>query len=424
MRSLQSSTLASLAIGAALAAAACAEDGASPVGVELLPGGILAGGVQSLALTDFDRALDYVVFPSDRSDSERLVTAHAWPADPGFESRALFRFSFGALDSLSGEVVVVEAQLQLSYSPPPEAPVTFTLHRVTSAWSEEASTWERRLLGGSWSEPGGDFDPEPIAEFTIGPEESDSVRVDFPLELIAAWRSGEMENHGLILIQQTPGDAVEFASRGLAGTNRNGPLLDVEIEFPGPVVAATILADEDVFIVEDEASLTSDDGLVVSGAEPVRRIFLDPSVDAIPGGVTIAAARLVLTLDEVRVPGDTLTIVARPVLSEFVGEKTVLGPVTAASILGAAVLPPEAMPGDTLSFESPSLTRLVRQWVQNPESRLGLALTVVDERSAFGGVRFFGPEAGADLRPRIRLLYIPPSDLGIGDADAGRGASP
>jgi hypothetical protein len=34
---------------------------------------------------------------------------------------------------LSGEVVVVEAQLQLSYSPPPEAPVTFTLHRVTSA---------------------------------------------------------------------------------------------------------------------------------------------------------------------------------------------------------------------------------------------------------------------------------------------------
>jgi hypothetical protein len=223
-----------------------------------------------------------------------------------------------------------------------------------------------------------------------------------------------VENHGLILIQQTPGAAIEFASRGLIGTNRNGPLLDVEIEFPGPVGAATILADEDIFIVEDEAALTSDDGLVVSGAEPVRRIFLDPSVAAIPAGVTIAAARLVLTIDEVRVPGDTLTIVARPALSEFVGEKTVLGPVTATAILGATVLPPEAMPGDTLSFESPALTRLMREWVQSPESRLGFALTVVDERSAFGGVRFFGPDAVADLRPRIRLLYIPPSDPGIG----------
>ena len=86
------------------------------------------------------------------------------------------------------------------------------------------------------------------------------------------------------------------------------------------------------------------------------------------------------------------------------------------AVLGAAVLPPEAMPGDTLSFESPNLTMLVREWVQNPESRLGFALTVVDERSAFGGVRFFGPEAAADLRPRIRLLYIPPSDPGVGES--------
>jgi hypothetical protein len=409
-------TLAALAMGVALAAAACAEDGASPVGVELLPGGILAGGVQSLALTDFDRALNYIVFPSDRADSDRLITAHQWPADPGFESRPLFRFSFEALDSLPVEVLVVAAQLQLSYSPPPEAPVTFTLHRVTSAWSEEAATWERRLLGSSWSQPGGDFDPEPVAEFTIGPEESDSVRVDFPLELIAAWRLGEVENHGLILIQQTPGAAIEFASRGLVGTNRNGPLLDVEIEVPGPVGAASILAAEDVFIVEDEAALANDGGLVVSGAEPVRRVFLDPSVEAIPGGVTIAAARLVLTIDEVRVPGDTLTVVARPVLSEFVGEKTVLGSVTAAAVLGAAVLPPEAMPGDTVSFESPNLTMLVREWIQNPDSRLGFVLTVVDERSAFGGVRFFGSEAAADLRPRIRLLYIPPSDPGVGES--------
>ena len=245
------------------------------------------------------------------------------------------------------------------------------------------------------------------------------MRVDFPLELIADWRSGAVENHGVILIQQTPGETVAFASRGLDGLNRNGPLLDLELEFPGPGAAATILAIQDVFIVEDEAALASGDGLVVSGAEPVRRIFLDPAVDAIPAGVTIAAARLVLTIDEARVPGDTLTVVARQVLSEIVGEKTVLTSVR--NILdfptrfGAAVVPPGATSGDTLSFESPSMTRLVREWIRDPDSRLGIALTMFDERSVFGGVRFFGPDAPAAVRPRIRLLYIPPSDPGLGE---------
>lgn len=414
MRRFHGRHLAALALGSALAAAACVEDGASPVGVELLPGGILAGGIQALSLTDFDRALDYEIFPSDRAESDRLITAHEWPDGPGFESRALFQFSFAAFDSLSSNLRVVEAQLRLAYSPTPPAPVTFTVHRVTSAWSEEAATWERRLLGESWSAPGGDFDPAPLVEITIGPDQPDSVRVDFPLEVIEAWRSGALANHGLILIQQTPGAAVVFASRGLAGTNRSGPLLDVEIEFPGPAGAATLLAIQDVFIVTDEDPLLSDGGLVVSGAEPVRRVFFDPGVDAVPEGATIAVARLVLTIDEARVPGDTLTVIARQVLSEFAGEKTVLGAATPAAILGAAVVPPETMPGDTLSFESPSLTRLVREWVKNPESRRGLAVTLFDERSAFGGVRFFGPEAAANVRPKIRLLFIPPSDPGLG----------
>ena len=241
-----------LALASALLAVACSEDGASPVGVELLPGGILSGGVQSLALMDFASALDYEIFPSDRADSERLVTALDWPAAPGFQSRALFQFSFEAFDSLPVEVEVVESQLRLTYSPTPASPVTFTLHRVTSEWNEEAATWERRLLGASWSQPGGDFDPEPILDITIGPEQPDSVRVDFPLELIADWRSGAVDNHGVILVQQTPGEMVDFVSRGLEGTNRNGPLLDVELEFPGPAGAATILAIGDVFIGEDE----------------------------------------------------------------------------------------------------------------------------------------------------------------------------
>ncbi|HJS74465.1 MAG TPA: DNRLRE domain-containing protein, partial [Vicinamibacteria bacterium] len=348
-------------------------------------------------------------------ESDRLITAHQWPADPGFESRALFKFSFEAFDALPVEVEVVEAQLRLVYSPTPTVPVTFSLHRVTSEWSEEAATWERRLLGSDWAAPGGDFDLEPLLEFTIGPGQADSIRVDFPLDLIEDWRSGALDNDGVILIQETSGASVDFVSRGLAGTNRNGPLLDVELEFPGPSSAATVLAEEDVFIVRDDAALASDGGLVVSGAEPVRRIFLDPDVEEFPPGGTIASARLVLTIDEARVPGDTLTVVARTVLSEFVGEKTVLGTIAPATVLGAVVIPPTAAQGDTVLFETTLLTRLVREWSRDPDTRFGLALTLVDERSGFGGVRFFGPEAAATVRPRIHIRFFRPPDPGLGN---------
>ena len=57
MKLLHFRTLTALAFGSALTAAACTEKGASPVGVDLLPGGILAGGVQSLALTEFVSAV-------------------------------------------------------------------------------------------------------------------------------------------------------------------------------------------------------------------------------------------------------------------------------------------------------------------------------------------------------------------------------
>ena len=150
MSSIQARGWRALALASALLAGACTEDGASPVGVDLLPGGILAGGVQSLALTEFVSAVDYEIFPSDRAESERLVTAHDWPDEPGFESRALFEFSFEAFDSLPVDVEVVEAQLRLTYSPAPVSPVTFTVHRLTSEWDEEAATWS----GVCWALPG------------------------------------------------------------------------------------------------------------------------------------------------------------------------------------------------------------------------------------------------------------------------------
>lgn len=410
-------------------AVGCTGDGRSPVGADLLPGGVLGGGLQVVTLQGVERAEEYAVFPAGRGLADRLVTAQAWPSEPGFESRALVRFLVADLDSLV-DSEVVSASVRLVFSPPPAAPISFRLHRVTSEWNEVAATWDRRDLNVAWAVPGGDFDPAPLAEFTIEPADSDSavadsVQVPIPESVVADWISGAAPNAGLVLIQVTPGVALDFISRnGGGGLNPLAPRLDVEVQLPGPGNPAfleQILAGEDTFIATDRGSFAPG-GLVVSAGAPVRRVFLVPLLEGVPEGATVATAKLILSVDEVRIPGDSLRLIANEVLSEFLGEKTILAPQGSilsplANTLGLAVVS-AASPPDSVVFESARLTRLVRGWLLRPETNRGIVLTVLDEETAFGGVGLFGPAALAGLAPRLRLVVIPPP------IPAGPGAAP
>lgn len=419
---------AALALLCAAVAGACTEDARSPVGIGVVPGGVFEDGLESVVSTGFSRAIDYDVFPSRRADGDRLAAAHDWPAAPGFESRPIFRFVVATSDTALQNAELLDATLRLVYAldDAPGVATTYSVHRVTAAWSEDAATWERRTLGASWGTPGGDFDPDPVATFTIEPAaaepdsaiQADSLTVEIPADLVRGWRDGTIENHGLILIQETPGEAIEFASRGGGGGfNSNGPSLLVNERLPGEAGAIqlrTILAVEDTFLPHDDAPLASDPGLLLAAGDPSRRIFLEPTLADVPEGATVARARLVMTIAAARVPIDTFRITALEAESEFLGEKTVYDPIAGSTVLSIAVLTPDAAPGDSVVFEGSRLTRLIRLWLRSPESNQGFGLVPLEEGTDVGAVRFHGPEAAAELRPRLELLVLPPPEEGGG----------
>jgi hypothetical protein len=260
------------AIGLLVVALACTDISRSPVGEELLPLGVLEGELEIVVVTDWDLAVDYPIFPSDRAEADRLISAFDWSEAPGFESRPIFRFSLATLDLLPAETVFLSANLKLVFAPVPTVPVSFQLHRVTSEWDETAADWDRRDLGLDWTTPGGDVDPDPVAEFTIpaGEVDSDSISVPLPPSLIEDWLSGVVANEGLLLVQQTAGSTVQFVSRGLGGNNLNGPRLEIETRLgePGsPEQLSVTLAVEDTFLPVDRDPFEAG-GLTVGAGEP------------------------------------------------------------------------------------------------------------------------------------------------------------
>jgi hypothetical protein len=105
-----------------------------------------------------------------------------------------------------------------------------------------------------------------------------------------------------------------------------------------------------------------------------------------------------------------LRFLANRVLSDFVGEKTILAPATASSILGLTTLTRDSLPVDSLVFQSNRLRDLVQLWLREPETNRGFALTVLDEATGFGKVKVFDPSAPVALRPRLRLVVLPASN--------------
>ena len=395
-------------------AAACTGDGGSPVGDDLLPGGALGGDLEIVTISEFELAEDISIFPADRANADRLVMAHEWPDPSGFEARPLMRFSLTGADSFPDDSEIVEASLRLLLESA-EEPVDLAVHRVTAAWTEEAATWERRELGVPWGQPGGDFDPVPLAEFTIpgrGEQDSavvDSISIPLPTDLVVGWLGDEVGNEGLVLIQETPGVQVEFVSRGAGGINANGPRLEfiIQLSAPGtPAAEISILAREDTFLA-DGGELPAGD-LVVGGGADVRRLVLVPDLESLATGTVVASAQLVLPVEGVSLPGDSIAFVAGRVASEFLGDKTILAAPAGSDFYGLAPVVKDSLPIDSLVFEGPFLTRVVRTWVRSPETNRGMFVILVNETAEFGAVGFPGPDAPAGRRPHLRLVILPP----------------
>ncbi|MEJ2152379.1 MAG: hypothetical protein P8Y29_05385 [Gemmatimonadota bacterium] len=233
--------------------------------------------------------------------------------------------------------------------------------------------------------------------------------------MIEDWLSGAAANEGLVVLQQSSGSAIQFVSRGLGGNNLLGPRLEVETQLgePGsPVQLSVTGAAEDTFLPVDRDPFEAG-GLTVAAGDPVSRAIFIPNFDQVPANAAIVDVKFIVSIDEARIPGDSLRFLANQVLSDFLGEKTILAPATASSILGLTTLSRDSLPVDSLVFQSNRLRDLVRRWLREPGMNRGLALTVLEEASGFGKVKLFDPSAVVQLRPRLRLVVLPGSNPGF-----------
>ena len=77
---------------------------------------------------------------------------------------------------------------------------------LSAPWDGESVEWN-----GGWAVPGGDLDRAYHAVWSVEPGEAETVRFDLT-HIAGAWASGELENHGLI-VMIAPGESGRFRPR-------------------------------------------------------------------------------------------------------------------------------------------------------------------------------------------------------------------
>ena len=153
------------------------------------------------------------------------------------------------------------------------------------------------------------------------------------------------------------------------------------------------------------------------GGVPSRRVFLKFNVPAhIIDSTSIVRASLLLMQVPNRRVSQTdsfyvspVPILSAPPISDVRSALQFIGPVGNIRLDSLRLAP-----GDS-GIRSFEIVGLVRTWRNQPEtvSPRTLALRSVVEGAAPGEIDFFSTEAGAGLRPRLRLTYVPVTSNGL-----------
>ena len=309
----------------------------------------------------------------------------------GQEARSLLLFS----DSLQAEIQLpdtllplIGAKLTLMANVDANAlagtdSLNVTVHEIRSAWDDSTVTWET-----PWSEPGGDFDPEPIAVGILADNASDTLQLDFNttgLELLAEWLQGQ-SNNGLILKTIDPqSDNLKYLY--------TAPKL--ELTFATSDTSDTTLSaepDQDAFIVQPGAPIAEDFLCVSDGT--VRRSWILFDLPTVPESVFVNRAVLSLSVSEFDSPLEQMTIRAYQVNDiETLAFNT--------SNYGSASL---FSGKDLLEFQ---ITGLVQNWIYGMPNA-GLIIKVAGEYQDISSALFFTSAADSLFRPTLTITYTCP----------------
>lgn len=167
----------------------------------------------------------------------------------GSEGRMLFKLDLTSSDGLtSGAAIpanatITDAKLRLVCSSAVGGGVTCNVHRVTETWVEGTGTsntpdttngvsWTRRGNSGvNWETAGGDYEPTPIASFTL-PTGTGAVEIDITDAVQDAVNGDGLLSLIFLLAEASGTVAIVFRAREYTTTESDRPTYTVEWEEP------------------------------------------------------------------------------------------------------------------------------------------------------------------------------------------------
>ena len=374
------------ATAACLLLAACSEDDRFPVGVDQIPPPV--DTIQEIVLEPVF-AESFESGTLERGFGTLLLGAHALPDPAGYESRILVRFGLATTTA-----TVDSARVRLVTPALDPDTIAFRVHRITASWDEEEVSWEERAFGSPWATPGGDFDPTPLAEGRLS---GDSTTFELPDSLVQRWVDGSGPNDGLIVLLDTPASAARIiAATPLGLPTLEGPRLYVGVTSADTSQVDRPAATQDAYILDYAGEIVP--GLGV-GLEPRLRSILKFDISVLPEDASINLAELRVRPAQIVTPVDSLLIELARVASPFLGDETVFA--------GDSIDVEVVRAGGDLVFAHPRLASLVRAWQIDSTLNLGLGLTIQSTSGNVGFTVLAGPDAPAEERPRLRLIYTP-----------------
>jgi hypothetical protein len=166
-----------------------------------------------------------ILAASQPVDAARLTltaadTGYIESGEPPYEGRVLVRFAIPE-ELTTGRVDLAVLELRAAVSSDGNASrVPLEAHPLTTEWDGGTVSWD-----GTWTIPGGDFDPSMQSIWFARRGEGSVVRFDVT-DMVAAWASGALANCG-VLVAVSPGAAGSIVEVDAQGGGAETPALQV-----------------------------------------------------------------------------------------------------------------------------------------------------------------------------------------------------
>jgi len=271
-------------------ALSCAEQTENDQGVIMLP----TDAVGELpARLEMRRALEGVSVQGEPAGKGSQKVVYVGRAKQ-YQLRTLLTFKL----DLPAELKLVSATLQFYIiGTVGQAPITLSVHKLTTDFDSVEVTWEQSAAGRPWMTPGGDFESTPLGSTEYPGGEFDTLNVSLDLEALEAHLSGpERSELPLVVISEEEEVFVKLLASEYAPLQPVAARLNVIFTAEGGTEQLLLerRAWKDATIVHYDGQV-SPDRLVV-GENPASQVFFSYDLGELPPEATVNQALLHLSV--------------------------------------------------------------------------------------------------------------------------------